>query len=423
MDPSIENNDTVEENILLVEEPVAEPVVEEPVVEEPVVEEPVPEPEPVVEEPVPEPVVEESVPEPVVEEPVPEPEPEPVVEEPVPEPVPEPEPVVEEPVPEPVVEEPVPEPVVEEPVPEPEPEPVVEEPVPEPEPEPVVEEPVVEEPTPEPIQEPVVEEPTPEPTPKLIFIVPYRDREQQQAFFHNHMKNNILADIPKEHYKIWYIHQTDKREFNRGAMKNIGFLATKHTYPNDYKNITLIFNDVDTMPLNKNYLNYDTQEGNVKHFYGHTFALGGIVSIKAGDFERVNGFPNLWGWGYEDNLFQYRVLRYGGSNSPMKIDRDQFHKILDKNILQLKDGIERTVNRGEFDQYMANTTEGVHNITNLKYQIDAETGMVNVIRFSTGREENLSQRLQYDLRNGPYPFKPTVRQLRRGTMGMAMGRL
>ena len=304
-----------------------------------------------------------------------------------------------------MVEEPI-----QEPVQEPTPEPVSEEPVPEPVPE-------------EPIQEPVPEESIQEPTPKLLFIVPYRDREQQQSFFHNHMTNNILADLPKEHYKIWYIHQTDKREFNRGAMKNIGFLAAKHTYPNDYKNITLVFNDVDTMPLNKNYLNYDTPEGNVKHFYGHTFALGGIVSIKAGDFEKINGFPNLWGWGYEDNLFQYRVLRFYGSGSPMKIDRDQFHKILDKNILQLKDGIERTVNRGEFDQYMANTTEGVHNITNLKYQIDAETGMVNVIRFSTGREENMSQRLQYDLRNGPYPFKPTVRQLRRGSMGMAMGKL
>jgi hypothetical protein len=279
----------------------------------------------------------------------------------------------------------------------------------------VTEEPVTEEPV---TEEPVTEEPIPEePTPKLIFIVPYRDREQQKSFFDNHMKNNILADIPKDHYKIWYIHQTDKREFNRGAVKNIGFLATKHTYPNDYKNITLVFNDVDTMPLNKNYLKYDTQEGNVKHFYGHTFALGGIVSIKAGDFEKVNGFPNLWGWGYEDNLFQYRVLR-----SNMNIDRDQFHKILDKNILQLKDGIERTVNRGEFDQYMANTTEGVSDILNLKYQIDAETGMVNVIRFTTGREENMSQRIQYDLRNGPYPFKPTVRQMRRGTMGMTMGR-
>ena len=347
------------------------------VVEEILVEEPVPvhvvEPEPVVEEPVP-----------VVEEPVP------VVEEPVP--------VVEEPVP--VVEEPVP--VVEEPVP------VVEEPVPEP----------VVEPEPVPTPTPVIEKPK---IPKLVFIVPYRDREQQHIFFHNHMTNNILADIPKEDYKIWYIHQTDKREFNRGGLKNIGFIIVKTEYPNDYKNITLVFNDIDTMPLNKNYLNYETQEGNIKHFYGHTFALGGIVSIKAGDFEKINGFPNLWGWGYEDNLLQYRVLRYGGSK--MIIDRSHFHKLLDHNILILKDGIERTVNRGEFDQYMANTPEGINDIFNLKYAHDPVTGFMNVIRFSTGREENIHQRLSYDLRNGPYPFRPTVRQARRGTMGMAMSNL
>ena len=360
MDPSIENNDNVE-NIILVEE------LETVYVEEPV-------PEPVVEEPVPEPVVEEPVSEPVVEEPVPEP-------------------VVEEPVPEPVVEEPVSEPVVEEPVSVVEPEPV-----------------------PTPI--PVVEK---QKIPKLVFIVPYRDREQQQIFFHNHMTNNILADIPKEDYKIWYIHQTDKREFNRGGLKNIGFLIVKTEYPNDYKNITLVFNDIDTMPLNKNYLNYDTQEGNIKHFYGHLFALGGIVSIKAGDFEKINGFPNLWGWGYEDNLLQYRVLRYGGSK--MIIDRSQFHKILDHNILQLKDGIERTVNRGEFDKYIENTQEGINDIFNLKYVYDATTGFMNVIRFSTGREENIHQRLSYDLRNGPCPFRPTTRQIRRGTMGMAMGKL
>ena len=120
---------------------------------------------------------------------------------------------------------------------------VIEEPVP------VVEEstPVVEEPTP--VIEPVLIETKPEPIPILIFIIPYRDREQHRIFFHNHMVNNILADIPKEDYKIWYIHQTDKREFNRGAMKNIGFLIAKTEYPNDYKNITLVFNDVDTICL------------------------------------------------------------------------------------------------------------------------------------------------------------------------------
>jgi hypothetical protein len=163
--------------------------------------------------------------------------------------------------------------------------------------------------------------------PKKIFIVPYRNRKYLKIHFDKYMEY-LLEDIPKESYEIFFIHQKDNRPFNRGAIKNIGFLVMREKYPNDYKNITFVFNDIDTMPLEKNYLNYDTISGVVKHFYGFKFALGGIFSITGADFEKTGGFPNYWAWGLEDNAMQTRVLE-----NNIKLDRSEFHDFLDEHIL------------------------------------------------------------------------------------------
>ena len=68
----------------------------------------------------------------------------------------------------------------------------------------------------------------------------------------------LLEDIPANTYEIFFVHQNDAKPFNRGAMKNIGFLAMRDKYRDNYKNITFIFNDIDTYPVKKNVLNYDT---------------------------------------------------------------------------------------------------------------------------------------------------------------------
>ena len=383
----MDGNSEYENENITVEVKEIEPVVEEaPLAQE---EQPVVEEQSVVEEqPHEEPVEEQE--QPVVEE-----QEQPVVEE-------QEQPVVEEQE-QPVVEE------QEQPVVEEQEQPVVEE-----QQQPVVEEqqqPVVEE-----QQQPVVEEQEQpiKTIPQFIFIVPYRDRKQQYEFFSKHMET-IMEDY-KNNYEIYYIHQTDSRDFNRGAMKNIGFLMVKEKYPENYKNITLIFNDVDIMPLTKNFLNYNTTQGVVKHLYGFTYALGGIVCIKASDFEQVNGFPNFWAWGYEDNLLQRRVL-----TNKLQIDRSQFYPILDKNILILPDGMNRVVNRKEFDRYLLLTTEGINSIHNLNYTID-ENNFVNVSTFSTGVEPYTNQNVNHDLRSGPKPFG-NVNQFtsRRGArMGMIL---
>jgi len=247
--------------------------------------------------------------------------------------------------------------------------------------------------------------------PKIIFIVPYRDREQQKEFFKSHMKQ-ILADYNPNDYKIYLCHQCDNRSFNRGAMKNIGFLAMKQKYPDSYRDITFVFNDIDTMPYNKNFLNYKTTLGTIKHFYGYEFALGGIVSISGQDFERMNGFPNYWTWGYEDNLLNIRAKEAG-----IHIDRSQFYKIMDKNIMQLKDGLERIVNKKEFDRYVSKTNEGIASIQNLHYEMDEINGMINVRNFFTEFVEDKKYTKIHDLRNGSQPFtpgQPKMNQFKRG---------
>jgi hypothetical protein len=245
--------------------------------------------------------------------------------------------------------------------------------------------------------------------PKIIFIVPYRDREQHKHFFMRQMKY-VLEDI-KEDYEIYFAHQCDNREFNRGGMKNIGFIAMKERYPNDYKKITFVFNDVDTMPYTKNFLNYDTTHGIVKHFYGYKFTLGGIVSIKGDDYEKTNGFPNLWAWGFEDNMFQNRVKACG-----LRIDRSVFYPLMDKNILQLNDGYHRVINEQEHDKVVnQNTTDGINKITDIKYEFDEENKYINITGFKSLTEPNSKLNTIHDLRKGNLKVNK-----RRGKMSMML---
>jgi hypothetical protein len=225
----------------------------------------------------------------------------------------------------------------------------------------------------------------------------------------------ILEDMPKTDYTINYIHQTDNRAFNRGAIKNIGFLYIKNKYPHDYQNITLVFNDVDTMPKNKGLINYDTVAGTIKHFYGFRHTLGGIFSIKAADFERINGFANFWTWGFEDNIINDRAIRMG-----IVIDRSQFYDYQDKeHVIQISDSPLRTVNTEEFRRYTMKTKEGISNITQLDYveDPDPDTGFVHVRAFDTGTVHRIEFNREHDLRNGPRPFQ-SIQRNRRATMGM-----
>jgi hypothetical protein len=214
--------------------------------------------------------------------------------------------------------------------------------------------------------------------PNLVFIVPYRDREEQLKFYLKHTKNELM--IGRKDYEILIIHQNDQRSFNRGALKNIGFLFLRQKYPDDYQKMTLVFNDVDIMPINRNFIHYETTQGIVKHFYGFSNTLGGIFSINGTDFEKTGGFPNFWTWGYEDNAIQNRVQKNG-----IFIDRSRFYPIFDKNFILLHDGRDRQINVQEVARYAKLTNEGFNDIQYIVWNdVDYETkNIINITHFLT----------------------------------------
>lgn len=242
---------------------------------------------------------------------------------------------------------------------------------------------------------------------KRVFIVPYRNRVQQKFFFEKYMSFILEGESD---YEVYFSHQCDTRSFNRGATKNIGFLAVKEKYPTEYQDMTFIFNDVDTIPFNKIF-DYHTTPGIVKHYYGFKYSLGGIVVIKGSDFEKINGYPNFWGWGNEDNCLQKRCIR-----NNIVIDRSQFYPIGSPQILQLFDGVSRIISkRDPMRMKNDNGVEGLTTIHKLAYTIDnkslnpednvflveqeeSKRFIINITSFLTGTRFDVDNYYNYDLR-------------------------
>lgn len=232
---------------------------------------------------------------------------------------------------------------------------------------------------------------------KYAFIIPYRNRPEHKHFFDNYMKY-ILEDYDVESYLLLYIHQKNDLPFNRGAMKNMGFVYVKKNYPKIYKNMNFIFNDIDTVPYKKNLLDYETKQGTIKHFFGFNFALGGIFSIKGKDFENINGFPNYWQWGFEDNVIHKRALKHN-----IKIDRSNFYKVGSHKILHFCDAISKTLDSNILNtQFNKNYVEvdGLSKLKNQKFEKDKNENMIHVYSFDSYYDYKKTKNINYPVTNG-----------------------
>ena len=266
--------------------------------------------------------------------------------------------------------------------------------------------------------------------PNTFFIIPYRDREQHLQLYLNHMKC-VLEGI---NCKILIIHQCDKKLFNRGAMKNIGFRYIKENYPDTYKDKTLVFNDVDNVPWKKGVLDFNTKKGIIKHHYGFPVkkaaSLGGIFTIIASDFEKTNGFPNLWTWGLEDNTIQHRALY-----NKMVISREKFIKADAncKNIVRLDHGPMRLISNNILTRLQKyhehNIEDGINTIKNIKFdekiiELDDKCYEVNVNYFETneGHESPFVNKASEQPSFSNTIFTNDINGVRRGSIRNGFGK-
>ena len=243
--------------------------------------------------------------------------------------------------------------------------------------------------------------------PEKVFIVPYRDRQRDKTLFLENMKQLLNDANPS--YEIYFAHQCDSRPFNRGAMKNIGFLAIKSKYPDHYKNITFIFHDVDTWPSKKGMIDYSTTAGVVKHYYGFKFALGGMFAIKGADFEKSRGFPNFWGWGLEDNVMNDRCLAAG-----LTIDRSNFYDINDRRIIRSFDGYSRIISKRDSFVYKHENPDDMNSLKNSGFTIvNNGSMMIQITNFQCTMNPNEQIYSPIDIRNTKKLIIPKSYEFRR----------
>ena len=205
-------------------------------------------------------------------------------------------------------------------------------------------------------------------------------------------------------YYLYFVEQCDSRPFNRGALKNIGFIAMRQLHPNDYSKFIFVFNDIDTIPYDENILKYNARKGIISHHYGFDFALGGIVSVVGSDFELLNGYPNYWTWGFEDNILQTRAVR-----NKLLIDRSNFFELGDLHILHINDGNKRSLNRSYgYEVLQDSGYNGISTIRCLEYEIHDD--IISVKHFETEYPIDYGNQEVYDIRNGRtlhYPLPPS----------------
>ena len=253
--------------------------------------------------------------------------------------------------------------------------------------------------------------------PHTVFLIPYRDREKEGKYFKTYFELYVKAQPNMNNgVKYFFCHQNDTRPFNRGAMKNLGFLTIKGLYPNNWKDITLVFHDIDCYPRPHIKLPYTTTKGTVVHYYGFKYTLGGIVVINAEDFANIGGYPNFWGWGYEDNALQLRV-----ESNNLLIDRSLFFECSDLHNFNRLDKADekKIVSTVDADTFASGKGDTYNDIKNVSAKINFNKNIIHFNYFTTAlNPPKYSEMKIYDLRG----LEPNLYKFLKSRGGYKSGR-
>ena len=158
---------------------------------------------------------------------------------------------------------------------------------------------------------------------KLAIIIPYRNRSEHLRIFLRHM--HPIMQRQMHDYRIIVVEQAGNYSFNRAQLINIGFLEALNI--SDFE--CFVFHDVDHIlendkndygcPENPRLLGVSVDRFNRRFPYLRYF--GGVGSFSKEQFEKINGYSNLfWGWGGEDDDAYNRIRGAGYSLSRPRAD-------------------------------------------------------------------------------------------------------
>lgn len=151
------------------------------------------------------------------------------------------------------------------------------------------------------------------PRESVAIIIPFRDREKHLRILLNNL-HPVLYRQQLE-YTVYIVEQVDTKPFNKGYLYNVGYIKAKEN-----QHTCFVFHDVDLIPENdhilygcmKSPMHLSRAIDKFHYILSDLKLIGGVSAWKAKEFEKVNGWSNMFkNWGGEDDDMSYRIAANG----------------------------------------------------------------------------------------------------------------